>query len=107
MAKPIVIEKNVESVTQHFHYDRIENMIHVIENVTLYAEDEGLRKDLYVFIIENIAKCCLEYYSDPRIGMDKKETAIKIKQLCENDIFRKAITQCKYLCLIQGTIGKK
>lgn len=99
--------KNDDSVTHHFHSDRVKNTIDVVEMLSQYIAEKSMEADFDVFVIDNITKCCLEYYIDARNTLSINEAAKELEELCTRDIFKKSIFSCKLSYLARHTLGKK
>lgn len=98
--------ENENSVTKHFHKDRVINTIKLVNELKKYLIGE-LEKDFNIFVIDRISKCCVDYYGDNRNDLGEDELILKIKKFCSLEPFNKAILKCSYIYLLRGTFGKK
>lgn len=95
--------KNEQSVTQHFQQNRVENTVKLVEGAAKNVLQEN-KKSLNVFVIDRVAKCCLDYYTDLRSGLNDDTAAVKLKDLCNLPEFKSAVSECDYSNL---ALGKK
>lgn len=93
---------NEESVTQHFHTDRIDNTIRLVELAYECVCDDEMMHYFNVFVVDRITKCCLDYYTDSRSSLSQQEATEELLKLCNRPIFHEAIDKCGYSFLATG-----
>lgn len=94
--------RNQASVSQKFHNDRVSNTIKMMEEVEKSIKEISLKEYYNTFVIDRITKCCLDYYTNPECSLSRDDTIKELKNLCEIEIFKNAVSECHYSNLAMG-----
>ena len=93
---------NEASVSRTFQKSRVNNTVLLTEELKKHVKENGLKKAYYRFVVNRVAKCCFDYYANPKCNLSKQEKIESLENMCGGAVLNEAIMKAPYTHLAPG-----